>query len=145
MQSAEREAGWGLYCFVQNWPCSLNLLLGNTSLPFTTNPYEIRSSTSFNHTPAMPQKSNWYGKSPNPGAAPATFFNVLFLDIVDFHLVIVTAFGIVGGQGTGFFKDPVWQMVSPPLFTMTWGSGECLLAWNHQSFPVATLKVSSSF
>ena len=50
-------------------------------------------------------------------------FNVLFLDIVDFHLVIVTAFGIVGGQGTGFFKEAVGKVGAALSFYDDMGSG----------------------
>ena len=78
------------------------------------------------------------------GCGSGYLFNVLFLDVVDFHLVIVTAFGIVGGQGTGFFKEAVGKVGAASVFTMTWDPG-MPFAWNHQSFPVAKEKVSSSF
>ena len=44
------------------------------------------------------------------GCGSGYLFNVLFLDVVDFHLVIVTAFGIVGGQGPGFFQEAVGKV-----------------------------------
>ncbi len=36
---------------------------------------------------------------------------MFFLDIVDLHLLLVAAFGVVGSQPGGFFKGTVWQLL----------------------------------
>ncbi len=41
------------------------------------------------------------------GFGPGRFFHMLFLDVVDFHLVLFAAFGIVGGESCGFLEGPV--------------------------------------
>ena len=46
------------------------------------------------------------------GGRACGFFDVLFLDIVDLHLVVSTAFGVVGGQGAGLLEDPVGKLLA---------------------------------
>lgn len=51
-------------------------------------------------------------------------FDVLFLDVVDFHLVVVTSFGIVGGQGAGFFKETVGKVGAALCLYDDMGAGD---------------------
>lgn len=39
-------------------------------------------------------------------------FDILFLNIVDFHFFIVPAFGVVGGQSSCLLEYPVWKFFS---------------------------------
>ena len=40
------------------------------------------------------------------------FFDLFFLDVVDFDFFRVTAFGVVSGQSAGFFEGAVRQLLS---------------------------------
>ena len=40
------------------------------------------------------------------------FFDLFFLDVVDFDFFRVTAFGVVSGQSAGFFEGAVRELLS---------------------------------
>ena len=58
------------------------------------------------------------------GRGSGYLLDVLFLDVVDFHLVVVTALGIVGGQGSGFFKETVGKVGAALCLCDDMGAGD---------------------
>ena len=46
------------------------------------------------------------------GSSAGNFFQILSLDIIDFHLLVPPSLGVIGSQRSGFLKDAVRQLLS---------------------------------
>ena len=42
----------------------------------------------------------------------SSLFNMLSLNIINFYLVIVPAFGVIGSQSAGLFKNTIWEFLA---------------------------------
>lgn len=50
------------------------------------------------------------------GSSAGNFFQILSLDIIDFHLLVSPSLGVIGSQRSGFLKDAVRQLLSLGLY-----------------------------
>ena len=124
-QSAERGGGGAgrVLLYIQHNPCSLKPPL-SADVPYSRSRHYKSKSLHFIQPALRRCHQRVIGMVNHESRCGSGYlFNVLFLDIVDFHLVIVTAFGIVGGQGTGFFKEAVGKVGAALSFYDDMGSG----------------------
>ena len=54
------------------------------------------------------------------------FFDLFFLDVVDFDFFRVTAFGVVSGQSAGFFEGAIRKLLSFTLDDDMGATSRCL-------------------
>ena len=59
------------------------------------------------------------------GSSAGNFFQILSLDIIDFHLLVSPSLGVIGSQRSGFLKDAVRQLLSLGLYDHM-GAGDSL-------------------
>ena len=59
------------------------------------------------------------------GSSAGNFFQILSLDIIDFHLLVSPSLGVIGSQRSGFLKNAVRQLLSLGLYDHM-GAGDSL-------------------
>lgn len=65
----------------------------------------------------------WY--TTNPGSGTWNLFQILSLDIIDFHFLVPPSLGVIGSQRSGFLKNAVRQLLSLGLYDHM-GAGDSL-------------------
>lgn len=75
-------------------------------------------------SPVQPSGSSSCDTQRNRRSA-GNFFQILSLDIIDFHLLVPPSLGVIGSQRSGFLKDAVRQLLSLGLYDHV-GAGDSL-------------------